>query len=132
LWAEFQVCITATHGDNWREDLRAHKHARAQGCFQQSRKHTRGEFREKEKTWRYDELANDITAGIDAISWFLDADWWTWERGSALFFWHWPIGEQRQAAQDDMLILVQSRVPRYQRRARPLSSEKKPLILKKL
>jgi hypothetical protein len=62
----------------------------------------------------FDELAKDVNAGADAISRFSEADWWSWKRGSALFFWHWPEGEPRQSARDGMPIWIKSKLPRYQ------------------
>jgi hypothetical protein len=62
-------------------------------------KHTRGDYKEKyhqaSAKFNHNELATDVKAGTDAISHFLDADWWTWKRGSTIFFWHWVDGEQR-------------------------------------
>jgi hypothetical protein len=73
-----------------------------------------------------------VASGVDAITRFTEADWWTWKRGSALFFWRWPAGEQRQAARDGMHIWIQARLPRYQRPARSPDPLKKHLILEKL
>jgi hypothetical protein len=55
----------------------------------------------------------DVNARVAAISHFSDADWWTWKRGSTLFFWPWHAGEQRQSARDGMPIWICSRLPRY-------------------
>jgi hypothetical protein len=49
----------------------------------------------KEATPVFEDLAKDVKAGVDAISRFSEANWWAWKKGSALFFWRWPEGEQR-------------------------------------
>jgi hypothetical protein len=74
----------------------------------------------------------DITSGVDAISCFADSDWWTWKKGSALFFWRWPKGEQRTSARDGMKVWVTARLPTYNRRARAPDPEKRARIAEKL
>jgi hypothetical protein len=96
-----------THGEAWREDLRAHKHTlELKDAFNSQESTQWGGFKTQDKPSQYIELKKDVTARTDAISRFSDTDWWAWKRGSALFFWSWPIGEQRRSAQDGMLIWV--------------------------
>jgi hypothetical protein len=74
-------------------------------------KHTKGD---DEKEGRiHEELNKDLHTGIDAISRFLDSNWWSWKRGSALLFWRWPEGEQRKFARDGMPAWVRSCLPRF-------------------
>jgi hypothetical protein len=66
----------------------------------------KGVREDNEAALPYEELHRDVTAGIDAISRFSEADWWVWIRGSALFFWRWPKGEQRTWARNSTSIWV--------------------------
>jgi hypothetical protein len=66
------------------------------------------------------------------VSRFADADWWKWKRGSALFFWRWPEGDQRRYARDGMEVYITAKLPCNQRAARPPKIEKRELILDKI
>jgi hypothetical protein len=80
LLHKFHAFLPETHGENWREELRSHKLATAQGRLPAPGKHTKGDTSETskgegiEKRFVYDELIQDVTAGIDAISRFSDLD----------------------------------------------------------
>jgi hypothetical protein len=91
-----------------------------------------GQTRPPTLAFAFDELAKDIIAGVDAISRFSGGDWWTWKKGSALFFWRWPVGEQRTSAHDGMPIWIRSRLPQYQCPACSPDPLKKHLIQEKL
>jgi hypothetical protein len=76
-------------------------------------KRTRGDKRERKDKFEHDKLSKDVAAGIDAIGRFSEANWWGWNKGSSLFFWWWPEGEQRESARDGMKVWIRSRLPRY-------------------
>jgi hypothetical protein len=80
----------------------------------------------------HDDLVRDVAAGVDAIGRFTDSTWWEWKRGSTLFFWRWPAGEQRTSAHDGMPIWIKSWLPKYQRSSRSPNPLVKPLIVEKL
>ena len=63
---------------------------------------------------RSPELDSDLEAGTDALRRAMDATWWSWESGSALFFWRWPK-EFRKEARDGTPIRVSGRLPKYKR-----------------
>jgi hypothetical protein len=132
MFTEFRLYLVETYGQDWLSQLHNGRQRAAQRRSQQKRKRTRGEGDEEEKTESYEELVRDILAGVDAISRFADSDWWSWKRGSSLFFWRWPKGEQRTSARDGMTVWVKSRLPIYDRRARPPDPSKKLLIAEKL
>jgi hypothetical protein len=56
------------------------------------------------------ELLEDGNMGATALSKALNASWWDWEKGSALFFWGWDPS-QRTAARDGMEIFARGRFP---------------------
>jgi hypothetical protein len=129
------VYLKEEHGEDWQASLQAHKLAVAQGRLPTLGKCTRGDFKgvkDQASNHASSKLAKDVSTGTDAILRFLDADWWTWKRGSALFFWQWPAGEQRKSARDGMPIWIRSRLPRYQRASKKPDPTKKHLILAKL
>jgi hypothetical protein len=131
LWREFHAYLCEVHGEDWRVSLRQAKTFVAQGRFSAG-KRTRGGVKKANNAFAYEELVRDVTAGVDAISRVSDSDWWTWKNGSALLFWRWPEGEQRQSARDGMPIWIKSKLPRFQGPARPPDPAKKHLILAKL
>jgi hypothetical protein len=91
-----------------------------------------GQERERMDRFEIDKFSKEVAAGIDVIGRFSDADWWSWNKGSSLFFWRWPEGEQRKSARDGMQVWIRSRLPRYTVRLRPPHPHKKQLILEKL
>jgi hypothetical protein len=122
-----------SYGCDWLSKLLTGRQRAACGRFPRKRKRTWGVGEEEEESRDlYDELQKDITAGADAISRFAGSDWWSWNRGSSLFFWRWPKGEQRSSARDGMTVWVKSRLPNYNRRSRPPDPAKKVLIAEKL
>jgi hypothetical protein len=141
LWAEFHTFLTDTHGAGWREELASYKldsargrppeGMRTMGVMKRNMKRKRI-GKEEKRTFARDELYKDVIAGTDAVSRFSEADWWAWKKGSALFFWRWPPGEQRTSARDGMQIWIRSKLPCYQRKPRTPDPLKKQLILEKL
>jgi hypothetical protein len=94
-------------------------HPNSQGRSLRAPKLTRGvrdgeEGKTSSLSTTQEELLKDVAAGMYAISRFTNSNWWTWHRGSALFFWHWTSGEQREFARDGMPVWVKSRLPKYQ------------------
>jgi hypothetical protein len=63
---------------------------------------------------RSTELELDLEAGMDALRRAMDATWWNWDSGSALFFWRWPK-EFRREARDGTPIRVSGTLPKYRR-----------------
>jgi hypothetical protein len=64
-------------------------------------------IRDEEKCLK---LLEDGDLGSLALSKGLNASWWEWSQGSALFFWRWRVS-QRKAAQDGMEIFVRGHLP---------------------
>jgi hypothetical protein len=124
LWKEFHEFLGEAHGVDWRQLLHAYKQSAVSGRSQihfmknhfMDRKRTMGD-REREQThFKHNELVKDVTAGVDAIARFSEADWWSWKQGSAPFFWRWAAGKQRLSARDDMPIWICSKLPNYQQK----------------
>jgi hypothetical protein len=90
------------------------------------------------------ELLRDAEVGEDAISKAADSGdkckakgappsgWWSWDKGSTLFFWRWPAREMRRAARDGMQPYIQSSLPNYHVRAKQTKSDVYGLLLPKL
>jgi hypothetical protein len=77
------------------------------------------------------ELLADGDIGAIALSKGLNATWWEWNRGSALFFWRWDPS-QRKAARDGMEIFVRDKLPSNCRAGRATRKDKVPAVGKKL
>jgi hypothetical protein len=87
LWSEFHAYLQESHGNSWREPLEAHKIALARGRFHKGRKRTRGDTNEAEEESGppvHSELAKDVIAGTNAITRFLEVDWWESTLGTTL------------------------------------------------
>jgi hypothetical protein len=134
MWREFHAYLEVTRDVDWRSALAKAKAKAERGRFPSSGKYMRGDRDERSSTTQFtqDDLAQDVIAGVDAIGRYTDSTWWEWKRGSTLFFWRRPAGEQRTAARDGTHIFIQSRLPRYQRSARVPGPLVKHLILEKL
>jgi hypothetical protein len=57
------------------------------------------------KSPRSPELATKLDAGTDALRRAMNSTWWSWDSGSALFFWRWPKDFQLEA-RDGMPIRI--------------------------
>jgi hypothetical protein len=77
------------------------------------------------------ELFEDGNAGAEALSKGLNATWWEWSRGSALFFWRWELSQQ-PAARDGMEIFVRGKLPTNLAKGRGTRLDKMSAVGKKL
>jgi hypothetical protein len=59
-------------------------------------------------------LGRDLRAGRDALDWAMKASWWSWDAGSALFFWRWPEAFRKEA-RDGTSVRVSSMLPVYRK-----------------
>jgi hypothetical protein len=142
LTREFCAYMRRTHVTDWGSQLRLARSLRqsggltplssGEGVFGQDPRHG---FRE---------LLRDAEVEEDAIAKASDSSdkgkeksarpsgWWSWDKGSTLFFWHWPAEEMRRAARDGMKPYVQSSLPNYHVRAKQTKSDVYSLLLPKL
>lgn len=67
----------------------------------------KGEEEEEEQIW---ELLEDGNVGSLPLAKGLNASWWEWSQGFALFFWGWHV-TQRKAARNGTEIFVQVNLP---------------------
>ena len=77
------------------------------------------------------ELLADGDMGATALSKALNASWWEWNSGSALFFWRWDPS-QRGAARDGMEIFVRGKLPKTIGAGRGTRQDKRSAVGKKL
>ena len=63
---------------------------------------------------------HDMVMGGDAIRRAADTTWWKWDKGSALFFWRWPI-EYLERARDGLPIYFVKPPPEYLRPQKDIS-----------
>jgi hypothetical protein len=125
LAGEFIRYLTATYGVNWRSSLSESRPLKR-------RKGGLGEDLEHLSLDMHSELAKDVSVGFALLAQWAESTWWTWNKGSTLIFWRWPIGERRRAARDGMAPYILGPLPRYMRAARKPKPEMFELILPKL
>ena len=51
----------------------------------------RGKVQPNKKPGKLWELQRDLEVGKDAVSRAANSTWWSWEAGSTLFYWRWPL-----------------------------------------
>jgi hypothetical protein len=106
--------LQGKYGPQWVALLSETHCLNAQGCLKLKWKLGGRE----EETVLNVELLRDASIGLGALLRFTEADWWSWSKGSSLFFWQWPQGEQQQFARDGMEVYIQKSLPQYCRAAR--------------
>jgi hypothetical protein len=113
-----------THGTNWGSQLREECSKRQTGGLPQAN--------EAGFSQQIHDLLQDGEVGEDAIGKASKSSWWSWDQGLTLFFWCWPAGEQRKAAQDGMDAYITGSFPSHQAHARQTKSDVYKLLLPKI
>jgi hypothetical protein len=133
--------MTATHGARWSERLFRLRRFQNLGttsgggqyrggsCYFKLGTDNGDEFDVRNSG--HEELLEDGDMGAIALSKALNASWWDWNKGSALFFWRWHPS-QRKAARDGMEIFVRGRLPSKLSSGRGTRQEKVPAVGKKI
>ena len=69
----------------------------------------------------------DRIAGLNAIHCFANSTYFSWDTGSTLFFWRWPVSF-RSAARDGFPSYLKGSLPSFKRKPRPLRLEQRALF----
>ena len=123
----FLVC---QHGLDWLARLLRLRSSKFYERSSPNAVRTRGQSDELSE--RDGELIEDVSAGVDVLRQFAESNWWSWEDGSTLVFWRWPVGDQRRYARDGMEVYITANLPQNRCPARPPNAEKRPFILDKI
>jgi hypothetical protein len=131
LFKEFSVFMSEHYGPGWAEALTLLRYHSVNDRIPLHRKRTRGVEEELSK-YLDGELLRDAEVGCDAIGRFANADWWNWNMGSTLIFWHWAEGDSRRFARDGMEVYITARLPLNKKPSRPPAHKKRKMILDKI
>ena len=70
----------------------------------------------KKRNKKLEEMVKDIEAGRDAVRRSSNAQWWSWDEGSTLFYWRWP-GRCKASVRDGTKLFVDwNNLPSYWKR----------------
>ena len=137
----YQRFMLKTHGLGWQERLFKLRRLRRLGADSVEGPHRGGRvyFQFSEQDFEglegdpnsITELLEDGDMGSIALSKGLNASWWEWKSGSALFFWRWDVS-QRTAARDGMEIFIRGQLPSKLVGGRGTRKDKIPAVGKKI
>jgi len=90
-----------------------------------------GKIRETLKTSKYYQLRTDVLRGTEGLHGFCESSFFSWNRGSSLFFWRWHPGLQR-VARDGFPAQITAALPTSYKKSRPPKANVYNKILSKL
>ena len=119
LWLEFTAYLRSKYGHFHRLLARSNKTIRG------------GRLHQLDPADPIVEFSKDRVAGLLVVQRYCESSFLSWDNGSALIFWRWPLHLQ-QIARDGFTPFIHGALPRNKRMQRPIVEDLRPLFFSKL